>query len=57
MPTINYHESLETQHVNTLERRCYYVPFRDLEEAKKGMNREAQDVYNDLTGSWDAWLS
>lgn len=53
MPIINYHESLETQHVNTLERRCYYVPFRDLEEAKKGMNREAQDVYNDLTGSWE----
>lgn len=53
MTHVNYHESLETQHVNTLKRRCYYVPFRDLKEAQKGERREAQEVYHDLTGSWE----
>lgn len=49
----NYFEDLETFHINTLQRRNYYVPYSSLAEALNHPDRRESSYYIDLNGEWD----
>ena len=53
MPLLNeYHENLYKLHVNMMQRRSYYVPFIDNDEAINVKDRNKQTSFFSLNGKW-----
>ena len=53
MPLLNeYHENLYKLHVNMMQRRSYYVPFIDTDEAINIKDRNKQTSFFSLNGKW-----
>ena len=53
MPLLNeYHENLYKLHVNMMQRRSYYVPFIDTNEAINIKDRNKQTSFFSLNGKW-----
>ena len=53
MPLLNeYHENLYKLHVNMMQRRSYYVPFIDTDEAINIKDRNKQTSFFTLNGIW-----
>ncbi|EFU73771.1 glycosyl hydrolase family 2, sugar binding domain protein [Enterococcus italicus DSM 15952] len=50
---VNYFESLETLHVNTLPQRSYFIPFSNLDKEKDPLKREDSSLFKNLNGNWD----
>ena len=47
----NYHQNIDTLHVNCCEPRAYYIPFSNSAAAISG-NRERSERFNLLSGDW-----
>lgn len=53
MPLLNeYHENLYKLHINMMQRRSYYVPFIDTDEAINIKDRNKQTSFFSLNGKW-----
>ena len=48
-----YHENISKLHVNMMERRSYYVPFVDTNEAINVKDRNKQKNFFSLNGKWE----
>ena len=46
-----YHENPEELHINTLPKRCYFIPFSEEQNPFEG--RENSDFFELLNGDWD----
>ncbi|WP_460294296.1 glycoside hydrolase family 2 TIM barrel-domain containing protein [Clostridium tertium] len=48
----SYHENIYFLHVNMMPRRSYYVPFENINESLKNIDREEQKRFKSLNGIW-----